>query len=82
MTKQKQKGLVRNGCFALAIMKCNKKNVSLTFIEILACFDYSGTRIRQQNFSVCLTKNLVDFLVNYQLAHSEIRRLTLNTAKS
>ena len=66
--KQKRFFLVRNYRFALAIVKFHKKSVSLSFDKILACFDFSETCIRQQNFFVCLTKNLVNFFVNYRSA--------------
>ena len=71
MTEQNQKGFVRNCNFALAILKCHKRRVSLSFVEILACFDFSGTRVRHYNFSVCLTKNLINFFANNRYAHSE-----------
>ena len=72
MTAQKQKGLVRNCRFALAILKCHKKSGGPVLLKkILACFDFSETRIRQQIFSVCLIKNLVNFFANYRLVHSE-----------
>ena len=72
MTEQKQTGLVRYCRFALAILKCHKKVYrSILLKQILACFDFSGTHIKQQSFSVCLTKNLINLFVNYRSAHTE-----------
>ena len=64
MNEQEQKDLVKNCHFALEILKCHKKVCRLILLkQILVCFDFLGTCIKQQNFSICLTKNLVNFLL-------------------